>query len=329
MNHLYALGRVGAGRSVSSVDTDLLAKLRALRAGGTVLLPLSAIHYMELRENPRDRLTTEAADVMEELSGFWALAPSSTVLAEEIDDQLQARFGRPSTIRRSPRIGRGFGFAHGEPGHLALDGPPDAQERLRHQLGDEGVRDLIVQANAMFERAALAEARQVPGFDAYGDRDAAEEALAGIRIFVDNLKTEPSLRARLRDVVIARELVGEILRSFSDAIQYAAGDDDKYEFGRKVTESKDDLTDIVMSMPSRKVAAAIRIVYYKDVGHIWKVNDLRDIEALALAVPSCDVVVTDKAVCDALRQASFAEPGYATVLSNRRDLLDRLSGDER
>ncbi|MDA8358106.1 MAG: hypothetical protein M0Z95_17845 [Actinomycetota bacterium] len=329
MNHWYALGKAMARRSASAVDADLLAKLRALRAAGAVVLPLFAIHYMELRENPRDRLTTEAADAMEELSDFWALAPTSIVLAEEIDEQLQARFGRPWTIRRSPRIGRGFGFAHGEPGHLALDGPPEAQARLRHQLGDEGVSDLIAQANAMFERAALAESRQVPCFNVYGDRDAAEEALAGICIFVDNLKTNPSLRAGLRDAVIARELAGEIRQSFSDAIQYAAGDDDKYEFARKVTVSKDVLTDIAMSMPSRKVAVAVRMVYYKNATHTWKVSDLRDIEALALAVPSCDVVVTDKEVCGALRQARFNEPEYATVLSNRRDLLDRLSGDER
>lgn len=329
MNHWYALGRAVSGRPDNTVDHDLLMTLRVLRAAGTILLPLSAIHYMELRENHRDRLTTEAADAMEELSDFWALAPSSVVLAEEIDGQLQAHFGRPSTIRRSPSIGRGFGFAHGEPGHLVLDGPPEAQERLRRQLGEQGVRDLIAQVNAMFERAALTQSRQVPGFNVYGDRDAAEEALAGIRIFVDNLKNDPSLRERMRDAIIARELAGEIPRSLSDAVQYGAGKDDKYEFARQVTEDKSVLTEIVMSMPSRKVAVAIRTVYYKNAQHIWTVNDLRDIEALALAVPSCDVVVTDKAVRDALRQAHFAEPGFATVLSDRKDLLDRLRGDNR
>lgn len=325
INHWYALGKALAGRPETSTDHELLERLRTLRSAGAITVPLSAIHYMELRENPRDRLTAEAANAMEELSDFWALAPSFAVLAEEIDDQLHARFGRPRVIRTVPRFGQGFGFAHGEPGHLALDGPPEAQEGLRRRLGDDGIRTLVQRANSMFERAALAQSRNVPGFNVYADRDAAEEALKGVLIFVDNLKNNPSLRARMTDAIFARELAGEILRSFSDAIQYAAGDGDKYEFGRQVTEDKDVLTDIVASMPSRKVAVAVRTVYYRNPQHRWKVSDLRDIEALALAVPSCDLVLTDNAVCAALRQAKLDEPDFAAVMSDRRDLLDRLS----
>jgi hypothetical protein len=324
INHWYALGKAVAGRPENDVDSDLLARLRVLRAANTIILPLSAIHYMELRENPRDHLTSEAADAMEELSDFWALAPSAVVLAEEIDEQLNARYGRPSAIRRSPRFGRGFGFAHGEPGHFVLQGPPEAREHLRSRLGDDGVRELTQRANAMFERAALAESRNVPNFNVYADRDSAENALAGILIFVANLKNDPSLRARMEDAIIAREITGEILLSFSDAIQYAADADDTYEFARQVTEDKAVLTDIVRSMPSRKVTVAVRSVYYRNTDHAWKVNDLRDIEALSLAVPTCDIVLTDKAVRDALRQANFAERGFATVLSDRRELLERL-----
>lgn len=323
-NHWYDLGKVLAGRSDDDTDKALLSRLRQLVEEKKIFLPLSAIHYMELRENPRDRLTSEAADAMEQLSDFWALSPSAVVLAEEIDEQLQIRFGRPDVIRKSPRFGRGFGFAHGEPGQFVLTGPPEAQAALRRRLGDDGIQALQERASALFERAALAESRNVPDFNVYADRDAAEEHLREVQRFVENLRRDASLRARLGDAILARELASEILRSFSDAIQYAAVGVDKYELARKVTEDRAVLSDIVTAMPSRRVAMAIRTAYFGNLEHRWKVSDLRDIEALALAMPSCDVVVTDNAVCSALRRAFLGERGFATVLSRRRELLDHL-----
>lgn len=324
-NHWYELGKVLSGRSNDETAQSLLDRLRQLVEEKKIFLPLSAVHYMELRENPRDRQTSEAADAMEQLSDFWALAPSAVVLAEEIDKQLQVRLGRPPVIRKSPRFGRGFGFAHGEPGQFAITGPPEAQAALRRRLGNDGIRALEARANALFERAALTESRNVPDFNVYEDRDAAEEHLQEVQRFVENLRRDASLRSRLGDAILASELASEILRAFSDAIQYASVDGDKYELARQVTEDRAVLTAIVTAMPSRRVSIAIRTVYFRNLDHRWKVSDLRDIEALALAVPYCDVVLTDNEVCNALREASLAEGGFATVLSRRRELLDHLN----
>lgn len=74
MNHCYALGRASAGEPERPSDPEVLERLRMLRRDGRVVVPLSAIHYSELRENPRDRFTAEAGAVMEELSDFWTLA---------------------------------------------------------------------------------------------------------------------------------------------------------------------------------------------------------------------------------------------------------------
>src|SRR5271157_1570316 len=155
LNHWYALGAARAGRPDQPSDMDLLERLRLLRNDGSILVPLSSIHYTELRENPREHLTTEAADAMEELSDFWTLAPMSVVLAEEIDTQLHERFGKPEVVRTTPKIGRGFGFAHGEAGSFHIAGSESMMTVLRRRLGEEGIRQLEASANATFERLAL------------------------------------------------------------------------------------------------------------------------------------------------------------------------------
>jgi hypothetical protein len=49
-----------------------------------------------------------------------------------------------------------------------------------------------------------------------------------------------------------------------------------------------------MSMPSRRVASMIQFHYLQDVQRDWTINDLRDIHAVSMAIPYCDIVVTDK-----------------------------------
>jgi hypothetical protein len=48
-------------------------------------------------------------------------------------------------------------------------------------------------------------------------------------------------------------------------------------------------------MPSRPVATMLQYHYLKDSNKHWKINDLRDIAALAMTIPYWGIVVTDSA----------------------------------
>jgi hypothetical protein len=48
-------------------------------------------------------------------------------------------------------------------------------------------------------------------------------------------------------------------------------------------------------MPSPPVATMLQYHHLKDSSKHWKINDLRDIAALAMTIPYCDIVVTDSA----------------------------------
>ena len=62
---------------------------------------------------------------------------------------------------------------------------------------------------------------------------------------------------------------------------------------------------LALSMPSTRVMIELKIRYHRNAGHRWTVNDLRDIEALAPAVPYCDIVFTDRAARNNLVHAKL------------------------
>ena len=58
-------------------------------------------------------------------------------------------------------------------------------------------------------------------------------------------------------------------------------------------------------MPSSDVAVDLKTQMHRDGQRaaLWSANDVYDVDALALAIPYRDVVVTEKHAADALRRA--------------------------
>ena len=60
------------------------------------------------------------------------------------------------------------------------------------------------------------------------------------------------------------------------------------------------------------------------LGDIWS-NDLNDVSALAIAVPYCDVVITEKSWASMLTVAKVPERFETTVTRSLHDVADRLA----
>jgi len=78
-------------------------------------------------------------------------------------------------------------------------------------------------------------------------------------------------------------------------------------------------------MPSTEVAIELKTAWHRNGQRDWAVNDIFDIDALALATPYCDVVVTEKACHHILSIAGFAERLETSLLTRLADLLRVLS----
>ena len=86
---------------------------------------------------------------------------------------------------------------------------------------------------------------------------------------------------------------------------------------------------LVRSMPSTDVSIVLKAAWHRNGQRAWTVNDIYDIDALALATPYCDVVVTEKACHHILSTAKMAERMNTSLLHRLADLpavlQDRVS----
>jgi hypothetical protein len=118
----------------------------------------------------------------------------------------------------------------------------------------------------------------------------------------------------LDDLVSARELIIEFKNIRPRALE---------ERGLVLTDVMWDPESgrrLVRSMPSTDVSIALKAAWHRNGQRAWEVNDIYDIDALALATPYCDVVVTEKACHHILNSAKMAERMNTSLLHRLADL---------
>ena len=81
-------------------------------------------------------------------------------------------------------------------------------------------------------------------------------------------------------------------------------------------QKRDDLGSLYGVMPSLDVAVTLKTSLHRDPNHRWTNNDIYDIRALALAIPYCDVVVTDRSMWSHVTRHKLPER-YDTVVIPR------------
>ena len=78
-------------------------------------------------------------------------------------------------------------------------------------------------------------------------------------------------------------------------------------------------------MPSFRVVVEMKTSYRRNPNHVWTVNDLHDIDAMANAFPFCDFVLTDRAARNALVGAKLDREMATSIPRTPGDLADALA----
>jgi hypothetical protein len=105
----------------------------------------------------------------------------------------------------------------------------------------------------------------------------------------ENRLDDHSRRGRLRDVIMARHLFYELNEElYRQLRQRGRGLED-------IGATLDERRRFLLRMPSQRVVIELKTSYHRNSKHAWTTNDLHDIDAMSLALPYCDVVLTDAA----------------------------------
>jgi hypothetical protein len=323
LNHWYALGDALLGQPQRPEDVDVLQELTGLVDRGQIMCPLSAVHYMELAENPRDEQRAQAAAVMALLSRFNTITAMTKIVDEELALALNKRYGRPGFPVKVKKFGVGATFAlTGERKALKLTGGDEESRReLEAKLGMP-VAELEAKVNMISEYELLkqpprAYAEDIPDYDPYAARRIADEELESFNVMVNTLRTNPDIATRPLDAICARQFYFEFRNNLARALMSAGYGPDSSPF-----RGKQEMTEFLMSLPSRRVTVMMQYSYLKDVHRNWTINDLRDIAALSAAIPYCDVVVTDKKAWDAATNRAHLDKEFGAAVFRRLSDLE-------
>lgn len=77
-------------------------------------------------------------------------------------------------------------------------------------------------------------------------------------------------------------------------------------------------------MPTVEIAVSLKVKDHQNKSKAWTSNDIFDIDALSLAVPYCDIVVTDAHRCHVLRSTHLDQRMKTVVLAKTIKILDHL-----
>ena len=291
----------------------ILEELRA-RRGVSAFFPVSSAHIVEMHKIANSSKRSSLGRLMFELSQGRTLLSHQALLPMEFDCALQSAFGIPRNCRSAPIFGFGLSHAFGFP-------PPQLyQPPAGVDLPEAVLEGIELARRLMIERAMFVDPRD--------SGDAAQfvaEARAGhserAGAWVEAVEEERRLLETLgydRGPRLELALAGRILAEMPGLFEAM----DLAGIGPNQTESlgREGWLALLKSMPSSLVTLEMRRFIQSQSDRKWHPNDLPDLAALTIAIPYCDIVVTEKQWAHMAHSRGIAERFGTTVLSDLQEL---------
>jgi hypothetical protein len=297
---------------------ELLESLRALKLANRIRVPLLANHYLELW-NRRDHWSREAVgDLMIELSEFETLSAIHRVREKEVADSVArwVKYGDPRAVAvdRMAILGRGAEHAFD-----SVTGRFRFVESIANTSAEEG--EPAGEPQEFFELRTTLTWNQWQRFNLIG--------VPALYQFHDNgIDLRPSHRLgdsfanrhnQLRSQwdfssdssflfrILAKQSLQSLRQEISDSFRADGVDPNSY------FTSPTPGVAFLSTLPTENVRLNLLYDLHRDAGYRFKQHDETDITSLALAVPYCDLVFTERHWSHHLNRSGISTE-YATIV---------------
>jgi hypothetical protein len=129
------------------------------------------------------------------------------------------------------------------------------------------------------------------------------QAELGLR---ERILREPGTPAQLWDFLVADEL-NSLLDEINEIAEELDIDPHLFFSGALGQTPSDSVHAFVAALPSAFAWATLRYWKHRDLTHPWEQHDWTDISALSVAVPYCDVVITERRWAHMIKATRLAE----------------------
>lgn len=299
------------------------------REAGKIVCPLSLTHYMELSATGSYRQRTDVATVMASLSSFRTIAPTSVLQRAEIEQVLHKRFGKPETPLQPRPFGSGVSYAaDGVYRMMKLRSKSSDRESLAAVVGGiEKLKEIELEATAQAEFAVLRgpheslvqELRDKYGYAPEEAEKIARQRAANEEELAQRLIADPSLKEKFDNIVTARYIMREMGNALQPALTKAG-----MTINDLFARGADDVTHFVHAIPTADVFVTFTKANLKNLHRGWKKNDIHDMDALAVAIPYCDIVVTEKHAHAQMSNAGMGQKYGTKIFRHIEDLLGAI-----
>ncbi len=300
---------------------------------GRVVFPLSELIYAEIAKNTNHRQRHDLREVIERVSRYIVVTSLIVVRTHEIEAVLDLTVGpRPVPISTTNYLDWGVSRAFGKEWDIRIKSSSgeDITEHIRrtYHEGPEAFDRILIDAQLDFNRRVIEgpNPQEEPNLRAWGwnpeailqayEQMASEEQEQARRFDAD----PKWRRGPIRDAITAREVLIEVGDIFEEG--WAARG--PHSMDKFFAEQSDDLRSIYKAMPSVDVAVTLKASLHRDPHHKWKNNDSFDVMSMALTIPYCDVVVTDRSMCSHLTRHKLPERYETVVFSQLEELPKHL-----
>lgn len=331
LNHWISLAKAWSGHQHGRPHKTLLAACINAVAAGQVIFPLSSIIYFEIANIRNHRQRQDLRRVIEVLSRFRVITSRPIIATHEMEaalDDIGLRNPRPLRptsyldwgVLRALGLCDDLKFVDEEGGDRTEEvrnsytGGPHAFDRYIAKQYIQLNRD-IIDGPAPEQQAKF----RSGGWRAQATLSACKGTAEAEAELDRKLNAMPQWRrGRIRDVIAAHEVANEI-----NEILYSACKDRHIQL-TDIGNTREKMRQVFDAMPSFDVAVTLKTACHRNSAHRWKYNDIYDIQALAPALPYCDIVMTDKAMETQIRQSGLTKRLNTTVSAQLSDLNDFL-----
>jgi hypothetical protein len=305
-NHWISLAKAVKGRPDGANFVKALDAAREAVANRRAVFLLSSVHFLETARAPTPKQRDELAALMNCLSMGVVLRPSRLLVEFQIRNAVRRMFGEPLLPNEPSPFGRGIEDAFGMELCKLLDMPPERAERLRSALDTpEGLITMLAQKYEAGRKAYIACSDQMDK-EAVADYEQRRNLWAG---------EDQDFTHRGYAVILTKMLWTELQHSLQ-------------EIGRIVDDwgntGPSRLMKFWESIPSLHVEMELNTQMHRQKSKPWTTHDDRDIGFLSLAIPACDVVVTEGFWVDLARRRKLDVQYKTVLLSDLRDLPKHL-----
>ncbi|KQO09880.1 hypothetical protein ASF06_06415 [Agreia sp. Leaf244] len=319
------LARANVGRPFKPSDVALLESLKTAAEAG-VAFPLSATHYEETIRIADPAQRKEIARVMAPIAMGRTIRKQSDLVRHQLLTALHETIGRP-TFRPAPLQMLGLGVHWSFTGIEGFMTVVDPDGRVVKSVDPNWTRQL----NQYCEFALMAGPAdaEIPILEKLGYVDPRYfESNVGNRLDWEESYVDQAVKIKSREELRVALFAREIMHEYGVTLQTILNEY-RLSLGSIATGSKANSRAQMMSfsdrVPTMRIAVDMKRDLFRNPSRPWTWNMLRDIDALSVAVPLCDVVICDRDALHQLRRSGAPDRYGTTVTEKIEDLPDLLT----